>query len=187
MGGALFLLPFELIRAHGYPPSAAGAALLPLSIGLAVLSPVAGRVAGRIGARPMLIVGPLLVAAGFALLAALAVGGGYWTSVFPGLVVLAVGAGVAVAPLTDTVLEAVADEYEGAAAGVNNAVARVAGLLAVALVGFVIGGSDPKAIAAGYRMAMIAASVASAAAALIAAFTVPAKSKGSAPDRLATT
>jgi EmrB/QacA subfamily drug resistance transporter len=178
MGGALFLLPFELIRAHGYPPSAAGAALLPLSIGLAVLSPVSGRVAGRIGARPMLIVGPLLVAAGFALMAAFAGGGSYWTSVFPGLVVLAVGAGVAVAPLTDTVLEAVADEYEGAAAGVNNAVARVAGLLAVALVGFVIGGSDPKAIAAGYRMAMIVASVASAAAALIAAFTVPAKSRG---------
>nr|MEA2799458.1 hypothetical protein [Phenylobacterium sp.] len=178
LGGALFLLPFELIRAHGYPPSAAGAALLPLSVGLAVLSPVAGRVAGRIGPRPMLIVGPLLVAAGFALMAAFAGGASYWTSVFPGLVVLAVGAGVSVAPLTDTVLGAVVEEYEGAAAGVNNAVARVAGLLAVALVGFVIGGSDPKAIAAGYRMAMIVASVVSAAAALIAALTVPAKLKG---------
>jgi EmrB/QacA subfamily drug resistance transporter len=178
LGGALFLLPFELIRAHGYPPSAAGAALLPLSVGLAVLSPVAGRVAGRIGPRPMLIVGPLLVAAGFALMAAFAGGASYWTSVFPGLVVLAVGAGVSVAPLTDTVLGAVVEEYEGAAAGVNNAVARVAGLLAVALVGFVIGGSDPKAIAAGYRMAMIVASVVSAAAALIATLTVPAKLKG---------
>ena len=178
LGGALFLLPFELIRAHGYPPSAAGAALLPLSIGLAVLSPVAGRVAGRIGPRPMLIAGPLLVAAGFALMATFAGGRSYWTSVFPGLVVLAIGAGIAVAPLTDTVLGAVADEYEGAAAGVNNAVARVAGLLAVALVGFVIGGSDPTAIATGYRMAMIVSSVASAAAALIAALTVPAKLKG---------
>jgi len=177
LGGALFLLPFELIRAHGYPPSAAGAALLPLSVGLAALSPVSGRLASRIGARPMLIVGPLLVAAGFALLGLLSQDGGYWTSVFPGLAVLALGAGVAVAPLTDAVLGAVADEYEGAAAGVNNAVARVAGLLAVALVGFVIGGSDPKAISAGYRMAMIAAAVASAAAAVIAVFTVRANPK----------
>ena len=174
-GGALFILPFELIRSHGYAPSAAGAALLPLSVGLAVLSPLAGRIAGRTGARPMLIAGPLLVAAGFALLALLSSMGGYWTSVFPGLAVLALGMGIAVAPLTDAVLGAVADEYEGAAAGVNNAVARVAGLLAVALVGFVIGGSDPKAIAAGYRAAMLAAAVASAAAALIAVFTVRSK------------
>jgi MFS family permease len=177
-GGALFLLPFELIQAHHYPPSAAGAALLPMSVGLAVLSPLAGRLASRIGARPLLIVGPLLVAAGFALMAAMSANESYWTSVFPGLAVLALGAGIAVAPLTDAVLGAVDDEYEGAAAGVNNAVARVAGLLAVALVGFVIGGSDPKAIAAGYRTAMIAAAIASAAAALIAALTVRTPVKG---------
>jgi EmrB/QacA subfamily drug resistance transporter len=174
-GGALFLLPFELIRAHHYPPSLAGAALLPLSVGLAVLSPLAGRIAGRIGARPMLVVGPLLVAAGFGLLAILSGSGGYWTGVFPGLALLALGMGVAVAPLTDAVLDAVLDEYEGAAAGVNNAVARIAGLLAVALVGFVIGGSGPSAIAAGYRLAMAAAAVASALAAAIAIFTVRGK------------
>ena len=178
-GAAFFLLPFELIRAHGYPPSQAGAALLPMSAGLAVLSPVAGRMASRIGARPMLIAGPLLVAAGFALLAARAGDPSYWRGVFPGLAVLALGAGIAVAPLTDAVLGAVADEYEGAAAGVNNAVARVAGLLAVALVGFVIGGSDPASVAAGYRMAMIAAAVASATGALIAALTVRAKPQAS--------
>ena len=179
-GAAFFLLPFELIRAHGYAPSAAGAALLPMSVGLAVLSPLAGRIAGRIGARPMLIVGPLLIAAGFRLLAVLSQGASYWLSMFPGLVLVGLGAGMAVAPLTDAVLGAVADEYEGAAAGVNNAVARVAGLLAVALVGFAIGGSDPKAIAAGYRTAMIVAGVASAMAALIAALTVrtPAKRTG---------
>jgi MFS family permease len=148
-----------------------------MSVGLAVLSPLAGRVTARIGARPMLIVGPLLIAAGFGLLAALSQASSYWIAIFPGLVVVAVGAGVAVAPLTDAVLGAVADEYEGAAAGVNNAVARVAGLLAVALVGFAIGGSNPQAIAAGYQTAMIVSAVASAAAALIAAFTVrkPAK------------
>jgi EmrB/QacA subfamily drug resistance transporter len=172
LGGALFLLPFELIRSHGYPPSAAGAALLPLSIGLAVLSPIAGRVTSRIGARPMLIVGPLLVGVGFGLLAVFSGVRSYWIGVLPGLSVLALGMGIAVAPLTDTVLEAVVDEYEGAAAGINNAVARVAGLLAVALVGFVVGGSDPRSVAAGYREAMIAAAVASALAALIAALTI---------------
>jgi len=171
-GAAFFLLPFELIRAHGYPPSLAGAALLPMSAGLAVLSPIAGRVAAKIGARPMLIVGPLLVAAGFGLLAGLAGQSGYWTGVFPGLAVLALGAGIAVAPLTDAVLSAVPDAFEGAAAGVNNAVARVAGLLAVALVGFVIGGSDAASVAAGYRTAMIAAAVGSALAAAIAAVSL---------------
>lgn len=171
-GAAFFLLPFELIRAHGYAPSAAGAALLPMSVGLAVLSPLAGRLASRIGARPLLVVGPALAAAGFALLAAFAQTRDYWLGVFPGLFVLALGAGIAVAPLTDAVLSAVDDEYEGAAAGINNAVARVAGLLAVALVGFVIGGSDPASVSAGYRLAMIVAAIASAAAALIAALTV---------------
>jgi EmrB/QacA subfamily drug resistance transporter len=171
-GAAFFLLPFELIRAHGFQPTAAGAGLLPMSIGLAVLSPISGRVAARIGARPLLIVGPLLVATGFGLLAGLSGLRSYWTGVFPGLAVLALGAGVAVAPLTDVVLDAVPDEYEGAAAGINNAVARVAGLMAVALVGFVIGGSDPASVAAGYRAAMIAAAVAAVAAAIIAALTV---------------
>ncbi|HZZ68666.1 MAG TPA: DHA2 family efflux MFS transporter permease subunit [Phenylobacterium sp.] len=171
LSGALFLLPFELIRAQAYAPSRAGAALLPLSVGLGVLSPLSGRLTARVGARILLIVGPLFVAAGFGLLAALAQAGGYWTAVFPGLSVVALGMGIAVAPLTDTVLAAVADEYEGAAAGVNNAVARVAGLLAVALVGFVIGGSDPRAIAGGFRLAMIAAALGALTAALIAGLT----------------
>ena len=172
LGGAFFLLPFELIRAHGYSAASAGAALLPMSAGLVVLSPLAGRLAARIGARPLLIAGPLLVAAGFALLAWRAAVGNYWTGVFPGLVVLALGAGMAVAPLTDTALSAVDDAFEGAAAGVNNAVARVAGLLAVALLGFVIGGDDPRAISEGYRIAMFVAAGASLAAALAAGLTI---------------
>ncbi len=176
-GAAFFLLPFELIRAHHYPPTRAGAALLPMSIGLTVLSPISGRLVSRIGARPLLIVGPLLVAAGFGLLAALSNDPSYWRGVFPGLVVLAVGAGVAVAPLTDAVLGAVPDEFEGAASGINNAVARVAGLLAVALIGFVIGGSDAVAVAQGYRVAMIVSGVAAALAAIIAALTVPARGR----------
>jgi len=157
--GALFLLPFLLIRAHGYRAAQAGAALLPLSIGLAVLSPLSGRLASRIGVRAMLALGPAIVAAGFGLMAWRATVADYWTGAFPGLCLLALGVGVAVAPLTDAVLGAVPGEYEGAASGINNAVARVAGLLAVALVGFVMASPDPAAIVAGYRTALVAAAV----------------------------
>jgi EmrB/QacA subfamily drug resistance transporter len=182
MGAAFFLLPFQLIRAHGYAATAAGAALLPMSVGLAVLSPIAGRIAAKVGPRPMLVVGSLLLAAGYGLLAILSNAGGYWVSVFPGLALMALGSGIAVAPLTDAVLEAVADEFEGAAAGVNNAVARVAGLLAVALVGFLLGGhADPsspaarEAVAAGYRTAMLVSALAATGAALIAVVAVRAR------------
>ncbi|MDB5445842.1 MAG: drug resistance transporter, EmrB/QacA subfamily [Phenylobacterium sp.] len=171
-GGALFLLPFLLLRVHHYPPAAAGAALLPLSVGLAVLSPLAGRLAKRLGARTLLTAGPLLVAAGFGLMAWRAPVAAYWTGAFPGLLSLSVGMGLAVAPLTDQVLGAVPAAYEGAAAGINNAVARVAGLLAVALVGFVLAGSDAAAILGGYRTAMALAGAVAAAAAAIAALTV---------------
>jgi len=174
LGGALFVLPFQLIRAFGYTPTAAGAALLPLSIGLAAVSPAAARLADRLGPRLLLTVGPLLVAAGFATLAATASDGRYWTGLFPGLAMLALGMGLAVAPLTDVVLGAVDPAYDGAAAGVNNAVARVAGLLAVSLAGFVLppAGSDPQAITAGYRMAMLAAAACAAAAGACGVLTI---------------
>jgi EmrB/QacA subfamily drug resistance transporter len=172
-GGALFLLPFQLIRAHGFSPGAAGAAFLPLSVGLAVLSPVAGRLTTRIGARGMLTVGPVLVGAGFALLAWRAGDPGYWTGVFPGLALQAVGMGIAVAPLTDAVLSAVPADREGAASGINNAVARVAGLIAVALMGFVLGGTDPEAVAAAYDAAMLAAAAAAVVAGLVGLLTAP--------------
>jgi EmrB/QacA subfamily drug resistance transporter len=170
-GGALFVLPFELLRVRHYPTAEAGAALLPLSVGLAVLSPLSGRLASRIGARPMLLAGGLLVAAGFAALACRADDAGYWTGVFPGLSLMALGMGTAVAPLTDAVLGAVPREREGAASGINNAVARVAGLLAVALAGFALGGTDPHAVASGYRAAMLAAAAGAAAAGLIGFLT----------------
>lgn len=173
-GGALFLLPFQLIDVHGYSAGRAGAALLPLSIGLAVLSPLAGAMTVRVGVRLMLTVGPLLVAGGFALLAVRSGEADYWGGVFPGLALLALGMGVAVAPLTDAVLGAVPEAYEGAASGVNNATARVGGLAAVALAGFVLaGGADEgSGIAAGYQTAMKVAAVAAAAAALIGAVTI---------------
>lgn len=170
--GALFLLPFQLIQAHGYPPARAGAALLPLSLGLAGLSPIAGRLAPRLGARLMLTVGALVVGAGFALLAWRAQIDSYWSGVFPGLVLLALGMGITVAPLTDAVLDSVPDEFEGAASGINNAVARVAGLLSVALVGFVLAGADANAVAAGYRFAMLVAACGALGAAVVAVLTV---------------
>lgn len=172
--GALFLLPFELIRVQGYDATRAGAALLPLSIGLTVLSPLAGRLTARLGARTMLTAGPMLAGAGFAVLALTAGQSSYWVGVFPGLTLVAIGMGVAVAPLTDAVLGAVSRDYEGAASGVNNAVARIAGLLAIALVGFVLTGGEggPAAIAGGYRLAMIAAAGGAVAAGVIGAITI---------------
>lgn len=174
--GALFLLPFQLIDVHGYSAASAGAALLPLSIGLAVLSPLAGAITARVGVRLMLTVGPLLVAAGFVLLAVRSGEAGYWSGVFPGLAVLAVGMGVAVAPLTDAVLGAVTEAYEGAASGVNNATARIGGLAAVAMAGFVLaagtGEGAGSGLARGYETAMKVAAMAAAAAGLIGAATI---------------
>lgn len=172
-GGALFLLPFLLIKAHHYPPAAAGAALLPLSIGMAVLSPLAGRLVGRLGARALLVSGPLLVAAGFGLMAWRAGTADYWAGPFAGLAILAVGLGLAVAPLTDAVLGAVERAYEGAASGINNAVARIAGLLAVALVGFVLVGSDPAEVLKGFRSALVVSALCAGGAAIVAAAVMP--------------
>jgi EmrB/QacA subfamily drug resistance transporter len=135
--GALFFLPFELIARHGYSAAKAGATLLPFSLVMGTLSGVAGKLADRFGARPMLTLGPILAGVGFGLLGAPWVGSGYWTGVLPAVLVLAVGMTLAVAPLTSTVMGAVAASHAGVASGVNNAVARIAGLLAVAVLGLV--------------------------------------------------
>jgi EmrB/QacA subfamily drug resistance transporter len=133
LGGALFFLPFELIRAHGYPATAAGAALAPFAVVMGLGSPLAGRLSGRIGPRWPLTAGPVIAGAGFGLLAASAAEPSYWRGVLPGMLVLAVGMTLAVAPLTDTVMSALGPQDAGKASGVNNAVARIAGLLAIAV------------------------------------------------------
>ena len=155
LGGLTVVLPYVLIENGGYTGTAAGAALLPLPLVFAALSPTIGGWAGRMGARGALIAGPLIIAAGLALGANVASRPGYWTSVLPALLLVAVGLAVAVAPLTTAVLGSVDARFTGAASGLNNAVARTGGLVATALLGSVLGARGPALSAAVPIAAMV--------------------------------
>ena len=146
LGGSLFFLPFELIRAHGYSATAAGAALTPFAIVMGLFSPLAGKLAGRFGARGALTVGPAISAGALAILASSATDGSYWTGVLPGVLALAVGMTIAVAPLTDAVMTAVEPAHAGKASGINNAAARLAGLLAIAVMSLIFAASFDTAL-----------------------------------------
>jgi len=153
MGGLFVLLPYMLIEAAGYSATRAGAALLPLPLILTLTSPVAGALAGRIGTRLPLGIGPLVVAAGFLIALRIDSSASYWTQVLPMIVVIAVGMSAAVAPLTTAVLTSVDQAHVGSASGLNSAVARTGGLVATALLGSVLAAEGDRLLGA-YHVAM---------------------------------
>jgi EmrB/QacA subfamily drug resistance transporter len=138
IGIFFFLFPLNLIQVQGYSTTAAGAAILPLILLIFFLSRWSGGLVARFGARVPLISGPIIAATGFVLFALPSVADSYWRAFLPPIIVLGFGMAVTVAPLTTVVMNSVNQDRVGAASGINNAVARVAGVLAIAVLGIVM-------------------------------------------------
>jgi EmrB/QacA subfamily drug resistance transporter len=198
LGGVFFLLVAFLQISLDYSPIAAGAASLPVTALLLLFSARSGALAQRIGARIPLTAGPLVIAAGLLLMTRIEPGDSYLSSVLPAVIVFGLGLTLVVAPVTATVLAAADARHSGIASGINNAVARVAGLLAVAVLPLIAGLTgdsfyDPAAMADGFHVAMVACAVLAALGGLLAWLTissdvleaVPA-TDGETPDRAAT-
>jgi EmrB/QacA subfamily drug resistance transporter len=177
LGGVFFLLVAFLQISLGYSPIAAGVASLPVTALLLLLSARSGALAQRIGARIPLTVGPFVIAVGLLLMTRIDPGDSYVSSVLPAVVVFGLGLTLVVAPVTATVLAAADSRHSGIASGINNAVSRVAGLLAVAVLPLIAGLTgdsfyDPVAMADGFRVAMVVCAGLAAAGGVLAWLTI---------------
>jgi EmrB/QacA subfamily drug resistance transporter len=171
LGALLLLIPYVLIEGGHFSATAAGAALLPAPLVIAVLSPAAGALAGKLGARRLLAVGSLVVGFGFLVLLFERADSPYWFVIFPALLLVAIGMSAVAAPLTTAVLAAAGPGSAGAASGLNSAVSRVGGTFAVALLGGILGRAGAQLLNA-FHVAAVAAAMACFAAAAIAALLV---------------
>jgi EmrB/QacA subfamily drug resistance transporter len=167
--GAMLLIPYVLIEAGGYTPIEAGLSLLPLSILMGLASPAMGKLAIRLGPKMPLTLGPIIVGAGLILATRIATDQAYWPNAFPAILVMSIGMTLAVAPLTSTVLAAVDKHQTGMASGFNSAVARLGGLIVVALLGAVLAGTGDTLLAP-FVKALIAMGIISALGGLCALF-----------------
>jgi len=177
LGGGLFLLPVQLEQVAGYSPLAAGASLLPLTAMMLLLAARFGALSSRIGPRLQMSVGPVIAGAGLIALVHLGAGGDYVTEVLPSMLLFGLGMSLTVAPLTATVLAATPARYTGIASAVNNDVARLASLVAVAVLPAVAGLEGdaylhPARFSRGFHLAMVLSGVLCAAGGLVSALTI---------------
>jgi EmrB/QacA subfamily drug resistance transporter len=167
LGGLFYFVPFVLINVHRYTPVAAGGALLPFILIMVVASRWSGGLVGRIGPRTPLLFGSILAGLGFLAYALPGSDGSYWTTFFPAATILGFGGALFVAPLTTTVMDSVPVDHAGVASGVNNAVARTAGLIGIAVLGVVV--TSAPSYLNGFRGAMIASALLAFGAGVVAA------------------
>jgi EmrB/QacA subfamily drug resistance transporter len=188
LGGALFLLPIQLIEVSGYTALQAGISLLPVTVIMLALSARSGALAARIGPRLQMSIGPLVIAAGLALFTRIGHSGNYLTEVLPAVLVFGVGLAINVAPLTSTVLAAVPAEHAGMASAVNNDVARAASLITVAVLPALAGLSGaaylhPALFSAGFHTASLISAALCVAGGAVAAVAIrnPSRAEPEAP------
>ena len=177
LGAVFFLLVIYLQVALGYSALQAGAAELPVTALMLILSARSGQLAQRIGPRTQMSVGPVVVAAGLLMMTQIDPGDSYLTAVLPPVLVLGLGLATTVAPLTSTALAAAGENYAGIASGINNTVARTAQLTAVAVIPLAAGitgniYAEPAAFVTGFHTAMLITAGLAAAGGVLAAATI---------------
>jgi EmrB/QacA subfamily drug resistance transporter len=171
---SLLLVVLQLQRVSGYSPLGSGAAIFPITLLLLVLPPRMGGMVSRMGPRRLMTLGPLVAAVGLLLFTRLATNGSYIKVVLPAAVIFGLGLAITVAPLTTTVLRGVPAARAAAASGVNNAIARLAGLLGVVIVplftGLATGGAAGAVLTESFHRTMLVSAVLCAAGAIVSFF-----------------